>query len=149
MYELHSKFLFAWDGRAIKRIQSAGPQAHSSPTILSIWQSKQNDPALYASLSLFPHLCGDKTVKMILSLPEISDSGWSLTVLENQEKKNKALKVFFCTLLFLKAFAQAKEFINVVFVLKWRPLETSWLPRLEKWRKNGGVLQYAGEQTQC
>ena len=61
---------------------------------------------------------------MFLSLPEISDSGSSLIVLENQEKK-QSIRGIFCSLLFLKAFAQAKEFINAVFVLKWRPLETS------------------------
>lgn len=80
--------------------------------------------SLCLSLSLFPQLCGDKTVKMFLSLPEISDSGSSLIVLENQEKK-QSIRGIFCTPLFLKAFAQAKEFINAVFVLKWRPLETS------------------------
>lgn len=51
-------------------------------------------------------------------MPEISDSGLSLIVLENHEKNNKALKGILCTLLSLKAFAQAKEFINAVFVLK-------------------------------
>lgn len=35
------------------------------------------------------------------------------------------LRGILCTLPSLKAFAQAKEFINAVFVLKWRPLETS------------------------
>lgn len=69
---------------------------------------------------------------MFLSLPEISDSGPSLIVLENQEKKNKALRGILCTPLSLKAFAQAKEFINAVFVLKWRPLETS-RERKEGW----------------
>lgn len=78
----------------------------------------------------FPQLWGDKAVKMFLSLPEISDLGLSLIILENQEEgkkitKNKALRGIFCTLLSLKAFAQAKEFINAVFVLKWSPLETS------------------------
>lgn len=70
---------------------------------------------------------------MFLSLPEIRDSGLSLIILENQEegkkththKKNKALRGIFCTLLSLKASAQAKEFINAVFVLKRSPLETS------------------------
>lgn len=52
---------------------------------------------------------------MFLSQPEI-DSGLTLIVLENQEK-NKTLRGCLCT--------QAKEFINAVFVLKWRPLETS------------------------
>lgn len=42
----------------------------------------------------------------------------------------------------MKGCAQTKEFIKGVFVLKWRPLETSGLPRLKKCRKNGGVLQY-------
>lgn len=60
-----------------------------------------------------------------------------LIVLENQEEKknNRALRGIFCTLPFLKAFAQAKECINAVFVLKWRPLETS------REMKEGGVLQ--------
>lgn len=62
---------------------------------------------------------------MFLSLPEISDPGFSLIVLENQEEKKQSIRGIFCTLLFLKACAQAKEFINAVFVLKWRPLETS------------------------
>lgn len=128
-------------------MQSVGPQAHSSPAILPIWQSKQNDLALYASLSLFPQLCGDKTVKLFPSLPEISGSGISLIVWENQEKKQSNRSIFFCTRLFLKAIVQAKEFINAVFVLKWRSLETSRFPRLEKWRKDGGVLRYKRKKS--
>lgn len=99
--------------------------------------------SLYASFLLFHQLCGDKRVKMFFSLPEISDSGKSLIILENQEGgKKQSIRSIFCTFLFLWAIAQAKEFINATFVLKWRPLETFKFPRQEKWRKDGGVLQY-------
>lgn len=72
---------------------------------------------------------------MFLSLPRISGSGRALIVLENQEEKKKkhnmVLRGILCTLPSLKAFAQAKEFINAVFVLKWRSLETS--AEMEGW----------------
>lgn len=66
--------------------------------------------SLCASSLPFPPLCGDKSVKMLPSLTEISVSGISLIILENQEeeKKNKASKLFFCTFLSLRAIAQAK-----------------------------------------
>lgn len=52
--------------------------------------------SLSASFLLFHQLCGDKRIKMFFSLPEISDSGKSLIILENQEgEKNKASEVFF------------------------------------------------------
>lgn len=67
-------------------MQSAGPQAYSSPAIsLSDCQSRMIMLSMPPSCH-FPQFYRDKAVKMFLSLPEI-DSGLTLIVLENQEEK--------------------------------------------------------------
>lgn len=83
MQELHSKFLFAWDGRAIKRIQSVGPRAHSSAAILSVWQSEQTEPPR-DPLFIPPVLQGHSSQNVPIPLIEISD--WGLWLLKKTKK---------------------------------------------------------------
>lgn len=56
---------------------------------------------------------------------------------------NMVLRGILCTLPSLKAFAQAKEFINAVFLLKWRPLETSAEVK-EEWHNAAAQQQNDG-----
>lgn len=148
MHELHSKFLFALDGRAIKRIQSAGPQAHSSPAILPIWQSKRDDCAPCLPFAIFPpNSVGIKQSKCSFHCQELvaQDGARSFYKIKRRRKNNiTCIKRYSLYSAFPESVLRRLKSSLIQFLFWGRGL---WRHG-QKWRRDGCDAAAAQQQNE-